>query len=406
MAYDLEKDIYRLLIQEPFFAAVSRHIEKVPCAAIPTAGVRILDDGRFELMYNQKFFEALKDRHRIGILKHEFYHLIFEHCFQRSPDGKKISQRWNIATDMSINCHIKNEIPTDKERDGIEGVLPESFGYEDGLSAEAYYEKLEKDGKGGGGKCNGQHQQGEGEGNGEPCDCGNMDSHDNWGEGEMSGELKELAKERLREALREGMKEAEKNSNGYGNMPADVRKQIVRFVNGTVDWKAVLRQFIGQSQRSSRVNTVKRINRRFPYIHAGKKTLRNANIAISIDQSGSVSDELLSLFYAELDNLAKLASFTIIPFDTRVGQDKIYVWKKGERRPKERVMCGGTDFDAPTKYVNEHPEFDGHIILTDMQAPVPKPSRVRRMWMTDMEGAESPYFKTNERVIPIKRKAR
>ena len=179
----------------------------------------------------------------------------------------------------------------------------------------------------------------------------------------------------------------------------------MRFVNGTVDWKAVLRMFIGQAQRSTKQNTVKRINRRYPYIHPGRKTNHTAHIAISIDQSGSVSDELLSLFYAELDNLAKLASFTIIPFDTRVGEDKVYMWKKGERRNHERVMYGGTDFDAPTKYVNEHPEFDGHIVLTDMQAPVPKPSRVRRMWMTDMEGYENPYFKTNERVIPVKRKA-
>jgi predicted metal-dependent peptidase len=175
-------------------------------------------------------------------------------------------------------------------------------------------------------------------------------------------------------------------------------------LNPTVDWRKMLRYFIKTSKRCDKSSTVRRINKRFPRIHAGKKVNRIANIAISIDQSGSVSDELLSLFYAELDNLAKLASFTIIPFDTRVGEDKVYMWKKGERRNHERVMYGGTDFDAPTKYVNEHPEFDGHIVLTDMQAPVPKPSRVRRMWMTDMEGYENPYFKTNERVIPNRRK--
>lgn len=400
MAYDLEKDVFRLLMNEAFFAGISRHIQKQPSKSVPTAGVRVTEDGRFELVYNPDFMEKLEDKYRRGVLKHEFYHLMLEHCLLRSPDGRKISKRWNFATDMSINCHLRGEIPD-------WGVFPDKFGYEDGLTAEAYYKLLEQDGKAGDGDgCDGNHSGGEGDGQGPTCDgsCGNIDSHDGWGEGEIPQEVKELAKERLREALKDAVKEANKSSNGWGNVPADIRKEVMRFINGTIDWKAVLRMFIGQSQRSFHSNTVKRINRRYPYIHPGRKVNHTAKIAVSIDQSGSVSDELLSLFYAELDNLAKLASFTIIPFDTRVGEDKIYVWKKGERRGHERVMCGGTDFDAPTAYVNKHGEFDGHIILTDMQAPAPKPSHCRRMWMTDLAGAESPYFKTNERVIPIKKK--
>lgn len=400
MGYDLEKDIFRLLLGEAFFSAVSRNVQKVASRAVPTAGVRVTMEGTFELVYNEEFMSKLSDTHRRGVIKHEFYHLILEHCLKRSPDGRKISKRWNLATDMAINSYLRDELPDF-------AVFPKKFGYENGLSAEQYYAKLEEDGKGEGGKCDGNHKNGEGQdGNSEPCDCGNFDDHEGWGEGnaELPQDIKDLARERLKEAMREGVKDVQKSSDGWGRIPADIRKEIMRFVNGTVDWKAVLRQFIGQAQRSNKQNTVKRINRRYPYIHPGRKTNHTAHIAVSIDQSGSVSDELLSLFYAELDNLAKLASFTIIPFDTRVGEDKIYMWKKGERRTHERVMSGGTDFDAPTKYVNEHGEFDGHIVLTDMQAPAPKPSRIRRMWMTDMEGYENPYFKTNERVIPVKRK--
>lgn len=401
MGYDLEKDVFRLLISEPFFAGISRHIQKSASKSIPTAGVRVTEDGRFELIYNPDFMDKQDDKYRRGILKHEMYHLILDHCLGRSPDGRKISKRWNFATDMAINCHLKGEIPE-------WGVFPEKFGYPDGLTAEDYYNRLEQDKQDEkGNKCNGEHSSGEeGQGDGPTCDgsCGNIDSHDGWGEGNIPDEVKELAKERLREALKDAVKDANKSSNGWGNVPADIKKEVMRFINGTVDWKAVLRMFVGQAQRSSHSNTVKRINRRYPYIHPGRKVNHTAHIAISIDQSGSVSDELLALFYAELDKLAKLASFTIIPFDTRVGEDKIYLWKKGERRNHERVMSGGTDFDAPTEWVNKHGEYDGHIVLTDMQAPCPKPSRVRRMWMTDLEGAENPYFKTNERVIPIKRK--
>jgi hypothetical protein len=50
--------------------------------------------------------------------------------------------------------------------------------------------------------------------------------------------------------------------------------------------------------------------------------------------------------------------------------------------------------------VNEK-NFDGHIILTDMCAPKPIPSKVQRLWMTDEENGRNPYFKTNERIITV-----
>ena len=109
---------------------------------------------------------------------------------------------------------------------------------------------------------------------------------------------------------------------------------------------------------------------------------------------------MLSAFFGELNGLAKLAEFTVVPFDTQVDESKVYVWKKGQSKPAERVLCGGTCFNAPTEYVNKN-SFDGVIILTDMEAPKPKACKAQRMWMTDERGASRPYFKTNEKVIQI-----
>ena len=162
--YNLEDDIYRLLLKEPFFASLSRHVEKSANKNIPTAGVRVTDDGRFELVYNPTFMSRLTDEHRRGVLKHEFYHLIFEHCHLRSPDGKKISKRWNYATDLAINCHIKDELPDFC-------LMPAKFGYPDYKTAEWYYAKLEEDGKGGDdGKCDGKHGEAQDGQGGTPCD--------------------------------------------------------------------------------------------------------------------------------------------------------------------------------------------------------------------------------------------
>ena len=78
--FDLNKHTARLLMDEPFFAALSRQIDKKPSTAIPTAGVRVNPDtARLEMLYNPMFMGGLSDDHKRGILLHEFYHLVFEH---------------------------------------------------------------------------------------------------------------------------------------------------------------------------------------------------------------------------------------------------------------------------------------------------------------------------------------
>jgi len=393
--FDLNQHTFALLRQEPFFAALSRRITKYATNAIPTAGVKLnKDTAQFEMIYNPEFLSKLTDTELAGVMKHEFYHIIFEHVTGRLPP-EGMSMMWNVATDLAINSHLVNELP--------EGALipgQDRFEkYPKGKSAEWYFSELQNDpdmqpddGEG----------QGEGDSDGESGGQGSgtpqpLDDHSGWGEADA--ETKAMAKERLRQAVEDAAKEASSRGS-WGTVSSEMRKKIMDMVNPKVDWRKVLRYFIKTSQKSNKRSTVRRINKRFPYIHAGKKVSRTAKIAISIDQSGSVSDGMLAAFFAELGGLAKYAEFTVVPFDTEVGEEHVYVWKKGKRNTWDRVLCGGTCFNAPTKWVNER-DFDGHIILTDMCAPKPIPSKCQRMWMTDTDGKNSQYFTTNERVIVI-----
>ena len=106
--FDLNLNTARLLMEEPFFAAISRRIDKRASYAIPTAGVMVNPDtAQFEMLYNPKFFADLTDLQRADVLKHEFYHVLFEHVTGRMPDGVNI-KLWNIATDLAINSHLHN----------------------------------------------------------------------------------------------------------------------------------------------------------------------------------------------------------------------------------------------------------------------------------------------------------
>jgi len=336
---------------------------------------------------------------------HEFYHLIFEHVTGRLPP-EGMSKMWNVATDLAINSFLVGKLPEG-------GCIPGQEPFQDyplEKSAEWYFSKLQNDEqfKPQDGDGDGDEGDVEGDGSGSPSQGGgsgkplpdSLDDHSGWGE--VDQETKAMAEERLKDAIRKATEEVNSGGRGWGTVSQGMRKKIQDMVSPKVNWRSVLRYFIKTSQRANKRSTPRRINKRFPYIHSGKRIKRTAKIAISIDQSGSVSDAMLATFFSELNGLAKYAEFTVVPFDTQVAEDEVYVWKKGKRRTFERVSCGGTCFNAPSRWVNER-KFDGHIILTDMEAPKPIPSKCQRMWMTTPDCAERPYFTTNERVIAIDR---
>ena len=379
--FNLNMHAARLLMREPFFAALSRRIDKTPTTAIPTAGVRVNPErAQFELLYNPEFMGALSDEHKLGVLMHEFYHIIFDPG-PMMPSGEP----------------MKGCLPGE----GPFADLPSGKSYEWYL--QALKDMQDEQGEGGEGDGGGEGQPGEGSGSGQPGDgdpfggADSFDDHDGFGEGDST--TTEIAKERLKDTLKKAAEEAEKSRN-WGSVSSGMRQDILDRIQTKIDWRKVLRYFVKTSQRSDKRSTPRRLNKRYPRVHPGKRVTRHAKIAISIDQSGSVDDGMLATFFSELNKLAEIAEFTVIPFDSSVGEDKIFVWKKGQRCKTERVMCGGTCFNAPTKYVNKH-AFDGHIILTDLCAPKPIASKCQRMWMTTQAYAARPYFQTNERVIAI-----
>lgn len=400
--FNLNMHTARLLMNEPFFAALSRRIEKTRSTAIPTAGVRVNPvSAQFELMYNPEFMGKLSDRHLVGVLKHEFYHIIFEHVTGRKPSGglKRID---NVAMDLAINSHIKDELPNESNPgpeingEAMKACIPGEGMFADyppNQTYEWYKSRLEDDieeeRRKGGGDCGGEGDN--------FADADSFDSHDDFGDAD--GTTSEIAKERLRDAVKKAAEEAEKARN-WGTVSSDMRKQILDSITTKIDWRKVLRYFVKTSQRSDKRSTPRRLNKRYPRVHPGKRVRRQANIAVCIDQSGSVDDGMLALFFAELNKLADIAEFVCVPFDTEVDESLVYVWKKGQTRAWERVKCGGTCFNAPTKYVNEN-NFDAMIVLTDMMAPKPIACKVQRLWMTTPHYASRPYFQTNERIIAV-----
>jgi len=246
------------------------------------------------------------------------------------------------------------------------------------------------------------HQHGT---DGQQCTCGedwldSMDDHSGWEQ--IPEEMQEKVKGQISNIVDKAVKTADAQANGWGNIPANLREDIRKSVSRAVDWRNVLRQFIGSLERGNKTSSMKRINKRYPYIHPGSKRGYTAKLLIAVDQSGSVSNEMLSLFFGELAALTKRVSVTILPFDYTVADKDIVEWKKGTNPDIKRVRTGGTDFEAPTRFANEprnRGKWDGMLILTDGECTKPSASRIKRGWI--LGPGHRLHFPTDEITISL-----
>lgn len=384
-AFSMDAAAIRLLLTEPFFAEVMRSITKVRDEKISTAGV-MARDGDLYLYWNPKFCASMPGQEVIGLLKHECYHLVFQHCTTRRMTPHNIH---NMATDLAINSIIPyDELPkcglipgrpldlthvTDptrlmelKKLSDLIASLPV------GKSADWYFSHLLEHLPPGSG-------EGDGESSGPGSGIPGMDEHEGWGE--MSDEEKAVINGKVKEAVRNAVKKCDRNGQ-WGSVSAEMREELRRMVEDSVDWRKVLQNFVGSSQRLNKAHTLRKLNRKYPYIHPGVQRSHTAHVGTFVDMSGSVGDDDLERIYAVLGGLAKKVTFTFVPFDYTVDEANMFEWKKGQKKPPVRFRSGGTSFIAVNEYVKKHRgDFDGIIICTDGEAEDPGPSPVRRCWV-------------------------
>ncbi len=407
--FSLDRHLIAFLQDSPFFAELSRYIRKVPTDSMPTAAVAY--DPKFDdltLYWNPEFFRVMSDMEIRGVLTHEYYHLVFRHINERRKDPAKM---WNVATDLAINSiisgHSHMALPTGCLMPGVFPSPPEGrewtkeekdampiaqliASFPKDQASEWYFERL-KD------KVEEEQKKGNSGGMGE---LDSFDDHTAWDS--IPDELKDLVAGKVASAVEKAVKHADGQANGWGNIPAELRDAIRKSISNVVDWRSVLRQFVGGLARGERATSIKRINRRYPYVHPGVTRGYVAKLLIAIDMSGSVDNEQLALFFSELGQLTKKVSVTVLPFDCSADLRDSFEWKKGSKVEPKRVRGGGTDFNAPTKIVNDpknRGRWDGMLILTDGECDRPGPSRVKRGWV--VSPGHKLMFNTDEMSITL-----
>ncbi len=400
-----KKIMLKFLLNEPFFSDIMSHIRRQKTRAIPTAGVSC-SGGDFTLHWNPDFVGKLTTKKIFGLLKHECYHLIYQHVSGRK---QKPHLMWNIATDLAINSTIPlDELPDGGLVPGQATVFPEGYTPQPtqikmsefiksmpiNKASEWYMEKIMNDEEiqeaiqeaMGEGSCEGGFGEGNGNGNGDSKSvAGNGrpgQGFDHHFDEELSDAEKAMADAKIKEIVKKAAKRASKNRS-WGSVGASMQGEIQAMFSDEINWRNVLRYFCGSKQKANRSRTFKRINKKYPYIHPGRKTSYTSNIAVYIDQSGSVGDHELQLLFNTLNELAKRVTFTIYHFDTSVDEKSEYVWKKNKTvRKAYRTRGGGTCFNCVEDHFRKNiAKYDGYIIMTDGYAPKPKPCKSKRCWV-------------------------
>lgn len=402
--YKFENYLIPFLQDNNFFLALSRYVKKLPtrdkrCQTLEVSYNHTTDE--FVMWYNVDYMKSLTTWKTRGVLTHEFYHISFGHITFRAKNPSHI---WNIACDLANNSIIESNAaaykPTGVADDDsflpemilIPGRMPHvDFDFKSKKlthgqkltlklanyiknapplkSSEYYFEEI-------------MTLMPELNNNQQIIILDTLDNHDSWAN--IPSELTTYVLSRQKSIIKRAVNHADSVQNGWGSIPQHISREIRNSVSDIIDWRSVLKHFSGSLIRAENTPTLKRINKRYPYIHPGISSKGGAKLLIAIDESGSVDDEMLSLFFAELRMLSKLISIETCPFDCEIDDKNIIKWNRGAVPRLNRKLEGGTNFQKPTDMFNDpknRGRWDALMILTDGGASKPTACRGKRAWI-------------------------
>lgn len=358
----------------------------VPTTEIPTLGISLDKKYRYvTLYYNPIFiaFFATKSKDYLNFfMLHEIMHVSFS-FFSRCenvedllgdlkkmfPAEEQIHKLKNIAHDLSINCTIQQDTLSNIKDDELIGCFPGKGFFKDYpsfLPMEEYFIRLAKDEK---------IQQGMGGEYWVIDEHSFLDSLDG-----LSDEERTI----LRNEIREISQKAISASKNHGNESHLYLKKLEQLIGPPkINAEEVLKFFIEKSISINKRPSIRKINKKVPYIYPGKNKTKSAKLAICVDQSGSVDDDLLVKLLKICALFADETHIDLIPFDCgNIIEEKIRRYTPGMKFQYERVLTGGTNFQMPTDFVNTNGTYDGMIVCTDLEAPMPGPCSIDRVWLT------------------------
>lgn len=308
-----------LLFNQPFFGNLATRMELVDATKwCKTAAT----DGR-KLYYNREFIKSLTPDELLFLIGHEVLHCVYDHLGRK---GSREHKLWNMANDYIVNYTLKSENVGDMPQGGLYDQR-----YTDEMTSEEVYRLLEQnqtkvqmtldehlDGTQGG-------DDEDGNGGGQTVTVTVQGGPDG------PPQLTEEDQQKIRNEIKAAVINAAQ-AVGAGKVPAGVKRLIEEFTNPIMDWRTLLEMHIQSSIKDD--YTFNRPSKRsfglgggVSVILPGQNFKDTVDVAVCIDTSGSMTDEMLRDFLSETKGIMETFDdfkLTLWTFDTQVYNPKVF----------------------------------------------------------------------------------
>lgn len=318
----------KLILKYPFYGTMIVYLSPRPD---PNKTKTISTDGK-RMYYNPEWIEELAENEGldsvIGVLAHMVMHCGLGHLWRR---GDRSVEKWGLSTDLVVNEIVMSsdlKIP----EDSVLIDMFKEFGVNRDMAAEEVYatlpdipellEKVSFLSREGGGKT---------------------DDHSQWGK-----EAKQEGMEDLKNEWKQRLASAAQSAKQRGDMPAHLQKLVDDTLNPTIDWKAILAEWL---QPSRCEYTYLPSDRRFVHNEMyipefGGQALQD--IVIAIDTSGSTFfyEKTVDQFIAECKailSVGKWSRLHVVYCDTEINK-WVEIDEPSDFPGFEVCGGGGTDF--------------------------------------------------------------
>lgn len=336
-----------MLIKAPFFGSLATRLKFIDATKwCPT----LATDGK-NFYYNRDFVDALAQRNgelEYGI-GHEVLHCVYDHM-DKTMLGNRDRRLANIAQDYVINLDL-TEANIGKKIELVE--ICHDYKYRGKTWLEVYdelFDEAEKEGRVQYVQSFDMHLDGdEGQGQGQPD--GENDGTD--GPIQYTDEEKEQIRQDMQSATMQAAKAA-----GSGDLPSGVKRLLNDLLNPQLDWRELLAMQIQSVVKSDYTwMTPSRKGMDAGMYLPGMDRETTIDIAISIDTSGSISEDMLRDFLSEVKGIMDQYTdyeLKLWCFDTAVHNPvRITPDVSHELTEYDIQGGGGTDFDCNWEYMKE-----------------------------------------------------
>lgn len=360
---DMQETLLKILLKEPFYGHIASKLAIKENSTIKKIEIHVYP--QMILYYNPKWFDKLSIDRKYGSLIHELMHIVLQHPFRR---GRRSKDLWSVACDLAVNQFI------DKKYIDVNSIDIEIIALEFNIqikywqNSEYYYDILDK--------LNITISNST-SGNDAIITLNNMKSYKSDLITDQKGDNHQLSL--LSTVTAESI-------NITGSKLETINELYRDYL---VDWRVVLKRFLSTRGRRDKKKTYKRVSRRFNNF-PGNIYNKGVEALIALDESGSMSNELIEIYIKELTEINKITCVKIklVRFDTECSEPvplKQYIEEKG------RIKQGSTDF-TPIFKTADNLKIQLVIIFTDGKGLCPISVNQKVLWLLTKDGVNPSTF--------------